>query len=65
MRLFAICINCHNKFYVSSRVKIRSQLPQLFYLTCPICHQTLKYTPQNVFAEPSDINTAGGALVGS
>jgi hypothetical protein len=36
----------------------------MFYLTCPICHHTIEYYSSNVLAEPSDINIAGGALLG-
>ena len=43
---------------------MRGQLPSNFYLTCPICHQTLLYYPIDVFAESSEITTAGGALPG-
>lgn len=66
LRLFVYCKNpsCRSKFYISSHAKIREQLLSNFYLTCPICHQILVYYPKDVFAESSEISTAGGALLG-
>jgi hypothetical protein len=65
MRLFVYCGYCKNKFYIASPAKLRSEIPQSFYLTCPICHQTYLYTSKHVFAETSETFTgAGGALVG-
>lgn len=64
MRLFVHCGNCQNKIYIASKAKSRAELPPTFYLTCPICQHTYTYTPQHVIAETSDINPAGGALIG-
>ncbi len=64
MRLYTVCKTCNHKFYVASNIKIRSQLPNSFYLTCPY-HHTNSYSPQEIFAETSEGNiTIGGALVG-
>lgn len=64
MKLYAICKTCNNKFYIASSAKIRSNLPPLFYLTCPY-RDTNQYNPQEVFAETSEGSMAiGGALAG-
>lgn len=64
MRLYARCITDGRPFYISSRAKVRSQLPSSFYLTCPSGH-THVYYPNEIFAETTEANTAiGGALAG-
>ncbi len=64
MRLFVSCAHCGNKIYVSNPSKTRLELPALFFLRCPICGQAIQYTPGDVYAEASDLNIAGGALLG-
>ena len=58
------CKNCDYRFDVASNAKTRQDLAHIFYLTCSYCHTTLQYTPIDVCAESSEINPAGGALIG-
>ena len=64
MKLCAICKTKPHKFYIYSDAKIRSQLLNQFYLTCPYNHTNI-YTPSDVYAETTETNTGlGGALAG-
>jgi hypothetical protein len=64
MRLYVYCSSCNNKIYIASDAKIRSQLPPSFSLRCPICDEVNLYTSHDVYAERSDINSAGTAMIG-
>jgi hypothetical protein len=64
MRLYAICKIDKRPFYIASHAKVRSELLQSFFLTCPYGH-TNPYTPQDIFAETTEGNAGlGGALAG-
>lgn len=64
MRLYTFCKTCHHKFYIASPAKIRSDLPPLFFLTCPYHHNN-EYYSRDISAETSVGNIAiGGVLAG-
>lgn len=52
------------KVYISSSVRTRSELPSVFYITCPNLHQH-EYYPKEISAEASVRHVAvGSALAG-
>jgi hypothetical protein len=64
MKLFARCRTDGIPFYIASRARVRAELLDSFYLTCPYGH-THHYTPQDILAETTEGNAGlGGALAG-
>ena len=63
MKLFAYCINCKYKIYITHDAMLRSQLPPSFELTCSNCGTRSTYNPWQVMAE-AGLTAIGGMLLG-
>jgi len=64
MRLFASCIKCGYRIYITSNATIRQELPFSFELACSNCGTRHIYNPLNVQAE-SGLTAVGGAFLGA
>ncbi len=55
---------CKHKIYLATQVQCRSQLPQSFYIKCPVCGNSQLYYSYMVDAEAEEGAAVGGAAIG-
>lgn len=55
---------CKHKIYLATQVQGRSQLPQSFYIKCPVCGNSQLYYSYEVEAEAEANAAVGGAALG-
>lgn len=64
MKFYVVCPNTSRKIYLSLTVESRSQIDELFTVTCPYDEEMHQYSREDVWAEPKLGASIGGAIVG-